>query len=328
MHRDTLSEWQHGHDFAVLHEQGEKRTQQVLALTAVMMLVEIVAGIAYGSMALLADGWHMGTHVAAFMITVFAYRYARRHASNPDFAFGTGKVSVLGGFASAVTLAVVALVMLAESLQRIFDPHAIHFNEAIAVAVLGLIVNLISAFLLQDHHHHHHDHDHDHGHAHHHHHDHNLRAAYLHVLADALTSLLAIIALVAGKYFGWVWMDPVMGIVGAVVITRWSYGLLRETSPVLLDGSIAVQHREAIRECIEKDADNRVSDLHIWRVGPAHYAVILSLVTHEPRSPAHYKSLLADFHDLAHVTVEVNRCQGEPCVVTAAQPAGLELAGV
>jgi cation diffusion facilitator family transporter len=190
----TIDDWQHDHDFAVINEKGEKRTLQVLLLTASTMVVEIIAGSVYGSMALLADGWHMGTHVAAFMITIFAYRFARKNADNPAFAFGAGKVSVLGGFASAIALAMVALVMLVESVTRIFDPHAIQFNEAIAVAVLGLTVNLVSALLLQDGHQghaHHHDHD-------HHHHDHNLRAAYLHVLADALTSLLAIVALLSG----------------------------------------------------------------------------------------------------------------------------------
>ncbi len=298
----TIDDWQHDHDFAVINEKGEKRTLQVLFLTACTMVVEIIAGSVFGSMALLADGWHMGTHVAAFMITIFAYRFARKNADNPAFAFGAGKVSVLGGFASAIALVVVALVMLVESVQRIFDPHAIQFNEAIAVAVLGLAVNLISAILLQDGHHghaHHHDHEHPH-------HDHNLRAAYLHVLADALTSLLAIIALLSGKYFGWSWLDPVMGIVGAAVITRWSYGLLRETGPVLLDGSIEEDYRHAIRETIEGEGDNRVTDLHVWRLGPGHYSIILSLVTRHPRPPQHYKGLLAGFERLSHITVEVN----------------------
>ncbi len=303
----TIDDWQHDHDFAVINEKGEKRTLQVLILTASTMVVEIVAGSVYGSMALLADGWHMGTHVAAFMITIFAYRYARKNADNPAFAFGAGKVSVLGGFASAVALAVVALVMLVESVQRIFDPQAIQFNEAIAVAVLGLTVNLVSAWLLQDGHH---GHAHHHDHAHHHHHDHNLRAAYLHVLADALTSLLAIIALLSGKYFGWNWLDPVMGIVGAAVITRWSYGLVRETGPVLLDGSIEEDYKHSIQETIEAEGDNRVTDLHVWRLGPGHYSIILSLVTRQPRPPEHYKALLAEFEQLSHVTVEVNHYTG------------------
>jgi cation diffusion facilitator family transporter len=317
MHKHTLEHWQHEHDFSVLHEQGERRTLQVLILTATMMVVEIAAGAIFGSMALLADGWHMGTHAAAFMITIFAYRYARKHAASPAFAFGTGKVSVLGGFASAIALTVVALVMLAESTQRLFSPHVIQFNEAIGVAVLGLCINIVSALLLQDHHglheharHGNQRHDHDH----HHHHDHNLKAAYLHVLADALTSVLAIVALVSGKYYGWNWLDPLMGIVGAAVITRWSYGLLRETGPVLLDESIDEEYKSLIRERIEGDADNRITDLHVWKVGPAHYAAILSLVTHRPRPPAHYKRLLAGLDRLSHVTVEANQCAGESCV--------------
>ncbi len=309
MHTHTLENWQHSHDYSVKNDKGERRTKYVLILTAITMIVEIIAGSVFGSMALLADGWHMGTHVAAFMITIFAYRYARKHADNPAYAFGTGKVSVLGGFASAVALAVVALVMLIESMQRIIDPHTIQFNEAIAVASLGLLINIISAFLLKDEHHHHH---HDHG-DHHHHHDHNLRAAYLHVLADALTSLLAIIALVSGKYFGWDWLDPIMGIVGAVIITRWSYGLLKQTGPILLDGSIEETYQASIKETIEKDSDNQISDIHIWKVGANHYAAIISVVTHFPKSTEYYKQLLNDFHKLSHITIEVNACDGDMC---------------
>jgi len=315
MHIHTLENWQHSHDFSVKNDKAERRTQYVLALTAITMIVEIIAGSIYGSMALLADGWHMSTHVAAFMITIFAYRYARKHVNNPAYAFGTGKVGVLGGFASAVALAVVALVMLMESMQRIIDPHVIHFNEAIAVACLGLLINIVSAFLLKDDHHHHgHEHEHSDEH-HHHHHDHNLRAAYMHVLADALTSLLAIVALISGKYFGWNWLDPVMGIVGAVIITRWSYSLLRQTGPILLDGSIEPDYQSAITETLEKDADSRVSDIHIWKVGANHYAAIISLVTHFPRSTQYYKDLLNGFDKLSHTTIEVNVCEGEPCVV-------------
>lgn len=310
MHRDTLENWQHSHDFSLHNDKGERRTFYVLILTATTMVVEIIAGSIYGSMALLADGWHMGTHVAAFMITIFAYRYARKHAKNPAFAFGTGKVSVLGGFASAVALAIVALMMLVESLHRIIDPQMIQFNEAIAVATLGLIVNIVSAWLLSDGHHHHHE---EHGHDHHHHHDHNLRAAYMHVLADALTSLLAIFALISGKYFGWNWMDPMMGIVGAIIITRWSLGLLKQTSPILLDGSIEESYQQKIKDTIENDSDNLISDIHIWRVSANHYAAIISLVTHFPKPVEHYKNLLVDFNKLSHVTIEVNTCHGEPC---------------
>ena len=305
MHTSSLHSWQHHHDFAVIHEQGEKRTLQVLVLTAATMVVEIAAGIGYGSMALLADGWHMGTHVAAFMITIFAYRYARAHADSSAFAFGTGKVSVLGGFASAVALAVVALVMLIESIQRILVPQPIRFNEAIGVAILGLLVNIVSALLLQGRFGHSHDH---------HHHDHNLKAAYLHVLADALTSLFAIVALVSGKFLGWTWLDPVMGMVGAAVITRWSISLLKETGPVLLDGSIEGEYLVEIKKQIESDMDNRISDIHVWQVGPSHYAAIVSIVTHYPQPIEYYKELLRDFKELAHITIEVIQCDSEPCI--------------
>ncbi len=302
MHTHTLSNWQHDHDFALINDKGERRTKLVLVLTFFTMIVEITAGITFGSMALLADGWHMGTHVAAFMITVFAYRYSRIHANDQTFAFSTAKVGILGGFASSVALAVVALMMIIESVQRLFEPHLIHFNEAIAVASLGLLINLVSVLLLKDH---------DHA---HHHHDQNLKAAYLHVLADTLTSVLAIIALLAGKYYAWNWLDPIMGIVGAIVITRWSYSLLKETSPVLLDESIDEKYRLAIKEKIELDSDNRISDLHIWRIRSRRYAIIISLVTHSPKPPDYYKQLLEDFNKLAHITIEVNHCVGEPCI--------------
>lgn len=313
MHIYNLQNWQHGHDFAVIHEKGENRTLLVLVLTAVTMVVEIVAGNFFSSMALLADGWHMGTHVAAFAISIYAYRYARRNANNPDFSFGTGKVSVLGGFASAVALAVIALIMAIESINRLYSPQEIRFNEAIAVATLGLIVNVVSAFLLQG------QHSHDHKHGHNHHHDHNLRAAYMHVLADALTSLLAIIALFSGKLLGLTWMDPIMGIVGALVITRWSYGLLKETSTILLDKGIDDSRKTKIKEAIESDADNRVVDVHIWKVGPLDYAAIISLVTHFPKPPEQYKQLLDKFNELSHVSVEVNPCEDTPCIQTAQQ---------
>jgi len=312
MHVYTLENWQHSHDFSVKNEKGEQRTKYVLILTAITMVVEIIAGSVYGSMALLADGWHMGTHVAAFCIAIFAYRYARKHTNNPAYSFGTGKVNVLGGFASAIALAVVASVMLVESLQRIIEPQSIHFNEAIIIAIIGLFINMVSAFLLKDNHNHAHHHGHDH---HHHDHDHNLRAAYLHVLADAMTSLLAIVALVSGKYLGWNWLDPIMGIVGAVIITRWSYGLLKQTSPILLDASIEEEYHEAIRETIEKDSDNRISDIHVWKVGSNHYAAIISLVTHYPKATEHYKRLLSKFHKLSHITIEVNECKEKPCIV-------------
>lgn len=322
MHIHTLEQWQHSHDFAANSGGAERSTLKVLVLTAVMMVFEIAAGIAFGSMALLADGWHMGTHVAAFGITLFAYRYARKHANDPRYSFGTGKVSVLGGFASAVALAVVALVMALESVMRMFEPHAIQFNEAIIVAAVGLTVNLVSGLMLRGHRGHEH---HQHGeasHTHSHHHDHNLRAAYLHVLADAMTSVFAIVALLAGKYFGWVWLDPVMGLVGAAVITRWAYGLMRDSSHILLDGAAGAGVEERIRDAIEGDADNRVVDLHVWQVGPRHYSVSVSLVTHHPRPPQHYKRLLDDIPHLAHVVVETNICRGAPCEESVSGQAG------
>lgn len=310
MHKHTLKNWQHSHDFSVKNKKGEHRTKYVLLFTLVTMVVEIIAGSIYGSMALLADGWHMGTHVAAFVIAIFAYSYARKHANNPAYAFGTGKVNVLGGFASAVALAVVAFVMLVESLQRIIDPQVIHFNEAIVVAIVGLLVNVISAFILKDDHSHTHSHDDKHLH----HHDHNLQAAYFHVLADALTSMLAILALVAGKFLGWNWLDPIMGIVGAVIITRWSYSLIKQTSPILLDASIEEEYQLSIKEAIEKDSDNRISDIHVWKIGANDYAAAISLVTHFPNTTEHYKGLLSHFHKLSHVTIEVNECTDESCV--------------
>ncbi len=310
-----LHQWRHSHNFHVDAGQGERNTRRVILLTGVMMVVEITAGFMYGSMALLADGWHMGTHAIALGITAFAYSYARRHANNPRYSFGTGKVGVLGGFASAVVLAVVAFLMAVESVKRVFAPIPIQFNEAITVATLGLVVNLVSALILQGRPAHEHTHDRV-GNLHR---DHNLYAAYLHVIADALTSLLAIIALSAGKVFGWIWMDPVMGIVGATMITKWSYGLLCETSKILLDAGVNKKTYSAILSAIESDSDNRVSDIHIWPLGSHHYAAIIALVTHYPKPPEHYKDLLADFEDLEHVTIEVNECNGQPCLVHANQ---------
>jgi cation diffusion facilitator family transporter len=310
MHRGELSFWRHPHAFGVDGRQGaERRTAWVVALTLAMMALEVAAGIAFGSMSLLADGWHMGTHAAALGVAWFAYVYARRHASDPRYSFGTGKVGALAGFASAIGLAIVALLVFAESAQRVAAPVQIRFDEAIAVAGIGLAVNLACAFLLRGAHAeppgahaaHAHSHAHDH-------HDHNLRGAYLHVMADALTSLLAIAALGAGKLLGWTWMDPAMGLVGSLVIARWSLGLLRDTSRVLLDAEVSRERRAEIERAIEADADNRVTDLHVWRVGPRHLAAIVSLVTHEPRDPAHYKHLLRQQTDLAHVTIEVQRC--------------------
>jgi cation diffusion facilitator family transporter len=312
MHIHNLEQWKHRHRYNVEDGRGERNTRRVIVLTLSMMIIEISAGYLFGSMALLADGWHMGTHAVALGITAFAYYYARRNSDNPSYSFGTGKVGVLGGFVSAVVLAVIALLMGVESIQRLISPQPIRFNEAIAVAFVGLAVNIISALLLQERHDHSHEHRHDSSRKFH---DHNLRAAYLHVVADALTSVLAIIALSAGKAFGWVWMDPVMGIVGGVIIGRWSYGLLVDSGKVLLDRDVNPEAVEEIRSIIEADSDNRVSDLHVWRVGTHHLSAIVSIVTHFPKSPDHYKKLLADYDEIIHVTIEVNACESEPCLV-------------
>ncbi|PPC89854.1 MAG: cation transporter [Methylobacter sp.] len=312
MHQQKLVNLQHSHEFIAVNRKGERRTLFVLVLTFLTMLLEVAAGTVFGSMALLADGWHMATHVAAFMITLYAYRYSRIHAYDGTFAFSAAKVGVLGGFASSIALGVVALMMVAESGERLFFPRAIDFNDAIYVACFGLAINLISALVLRDGHDH--GHAHDHTHDHHHHHDHNLKAAYLHVMADALTSILAITALLLGKFYGWVWLDAAMGLVGAILIGRWSYGLIKETSPVLLDESIDVDYKTAIKQKLESDCDNRVADLHVWRLGPSDFAVIASVVSHTPKAPEHYKALLKGFPKLSHVTVEVNQCSGEGCV--------------
>jgi cation diffusion facilitator family transporter len=292
------------HDFLHASERGERRVYLVLALTLVTMAVEIMAGYLFNSMALTADGWHMGTHAAAFGITIFAYRYARKNARNPRFSFGTGKVSVLGGFASAIALGVVALLMAVESIHRILEPRDIRFNEAIGVAVIGLVVNLVSALLLKDdHEHHHHGHAHDHDH----HEDHNLKAAYFHVLADALTSVAAIIALTFGRIFGWTVLDPVMGVVGSLVIAKWAIGLIRETSSVLLDGSVDPAFCQSIRSTVEAEADLDVTDLHVWAVSPGHHAVILAVETSNDWKPDAVKDLLGGIDDLVHVNVEVHQ---------------------
>lgn len=296
---------QHSHDFVSHNQKGEKRTLYVLILTVTTMVVEIAAGTMFGSMALLADGWHMGTHAAAFCITLFAYRYAKQNAHNDRFSFGTGKVSVLGGFTSAIALGIVALMMMVESVHRLFNPESIQFNEAIMVAVIGLVVNLASMLLLQDHHHHGHDHHdhHSHDHEHEHHHDHNLTAAYFHVLADTLTSLLAIVALIVGKFYGWVWLDAMMGIVGAVVIGKWTLGLMKQTAPVLLDESINKSYRDEITETLTPYAE--IVDLHIWKVSGHHYSAAIALKNHSDKTLDEFKQLLSKFDKIHHLTLEV-----------------------
>jgi cation diffusion facilitator family transporter len=301
MHSHTLDDWKHDHVFlGGAHERNERRTWFVVGLTAAMMVAEIAGGTIFGSMALLADGWHMSTHAGALAIAAFAYRFARQHARDPRFAFGTGKLGDLAGFASAVLLALVALMIGYESAMRLFQPVSIHYPEATAIAVVGLLVNLLSAWMLGAGH----DHDHD---DHHHDHDHNLRAAFWHVMADALTSVLAILALIAAWSYGWSWADPAIGIVGALVIAHWSWRLIRDSGAVLLDAAPDRALNDAIRSRLEIGHD-RIADLHVWRLGPGHNAAIVSLVSDTPQPVEAYKTRLADLHGLSHVTVEVLRC--------------------
>lgn len=310
MHIHNLTNWQHPHDFSGNSESVQKRTKWVILITLAMMVAEIAGGYIFGSMALLADGWHMGTHAAALGITLFAYIYAKKHANDDSFSFGTGKVAVLGGYTSAVILVIVALLMIVESVQRFISPVPIQYNDALIVAIIGLAVNAVCAMLLQDHHHHGHDHSHHHCE----HHDHNLKAAYFHVLADALTSFLAIFALLAGKYFGWDKLDSIMGIVGAVVILFWAKNLIKETALILLDGGVNQELTDKIKSILENDADNRVTDLHIWRISENHMSAIISVVTHYPKPPEYYKQLLINLKKLSHISIEVIQCQDKPCI--------------
>jgi cation diffusion facilitator family transporter len=308
MHTHSLEPWTHRHAFlGARHDRHARRTWFVVALTAVMMVAEIVGGTVFGSMALVADGWHMSTHAGALAIAGFAYHFARKHSDDPRFTFGTGKLGELAGFASAVMLALAALLIAFESAQRLLSPVSISFNEAIAIAVIGLAVNVVSALLLREDHEHHHDHEH---HDHHHRHgDTNLQAAYLHVLADALTSVLAIVGLLAARFCGWVWMDPAVGLVGAIMIASWSIGLIRSASATLLDMVPDTSLASQIREKLEAN-DERVSDLHIWRLGPGHSALVVSVVSDQPQAPAVYKARLKGLPGVSHVTVEVHALQG------------------
>ncbi|MFA7604755.1 MAG: CDF family Co(II)/Ni(II) efflux transporter DmeF [Novosphingobium sp.] len=309
MHSETLSNHRHDHIFlGDAHDEHERRTRWVVALTAAMMVIEIAAGWITGSMALLADGLHMATHAGALGVAALAYAFARRHADNPRFTFGTGKVGDLAGFASALILALIALGIGVESVGRLFAPAKVDYAPALWIAGLGLAINLASAWLLGGGHHHGQSHDHVHG-DHHAHADNNLRSAYAHVLTDALTSVLAIAALLAGRFLGWVWMDAAMGIVGALVIARWSWGLLRDTAAILLDVSTNPALESEIREALA-DGDAQIADLHVWRVGPGRYAAIISLVVADPLAPADYADRLKIHEELVHVTVEVHRCHG------------------
>jgi cation diffusion facilitator family transporter len=304
-----MEEWTHAHVFEQDQQRpGEKRTLLVVLITAIMMVVEIATGLISGSMALLADGLHMASHTVALGISVVAYVISRRLAADRRFAFGVGKINSLAGFASAILLLSFALTMVVESTGRLINPVSIDFDQAIIVVVIGLVVNGISAWVLMSTPH---EHGHGHGHDHkdtHQHHDHNLRGAYLHVLADALTSILAIVALLAGKYVGASWLDPMMGIVGAVLVTRWSYGLIREAGKALLDIQTDERHLKAVRTALEGDTSDRVTDLHIWSIGHGIFAAEIAIVSDNPQPPTHYKSLLPSNLNVVHATVEVHRC--------------------
>lgn len=297
----------HSHQFDSGNPVAERNTRIAVVLTFVMMVAEIIGGYYYGSMALLADGWHMSTHALALGLSVGAYVLARKYAQDGRFAFGTWKIEVLGGYTSALFLVAVAGLMLYQSIERLIAPVGIHYDEAIAVAIIGLIVNLVCAWLLGDHHHHdHHDHHHGH-HGHDHHHDLNLRSAYIHVLTDAATSVLAIIALFAGKLWGAAWLDPVMGIVGGVLVSTWAFGLVRDTGRILLDAHMDDPVVEEIREVIaDVDPNAHISDLHVWRVGKGKYSVILSLQSTNGMSPNDFRNALSIHEELVHITVEIN----------------------
>jgi cation diffusion facilitator family transporter len=309
----------HSHRFDEGNPLAEKNTLRVAILTAVMMVVEIAGGWYYNSMALLADGWHMSSHTVALGLSVFAYACARKFSHDPRFSFGTWKIEVLGGYTSAIFLVMVAGLMIFQSIERLIAPTPIHYNQAIAIAIVGLLVNLVSAWLLKDGHHHghepshheprHHEHGHDHDdHAHHGHHDLNLRSAYMHVLADAATSVLAIIALFGGKLWGISWLDPVMGLVGAVLVSVWAYSLLRDTGRVLLDAEMNVPVVAEIREVIAASSVKaQICDLHVWRVGKGKFACILSLVTDNEVSPEYFKQQLSIHEELVHISIEINR---------------------
>jgi len=318
MHSHSLDPWTHDHVFlGPKHDRNERRTWFVVALTAVMMVGEIVAGSLFGSMALLADGWHMATHAAALGIAAAAYLFARQHARSSRFAFGTGKFGDLAAFSSAIILSLIAVQIFYESVIRLVHPVAIAYGEAIAVAALGLGVNLVSAWLLRDSHDHdHHGHGHSHGSSHdsfpgHRHHDNNLRAAYIHVLADAATSVLAIAALVIAMYSQWVWADPAVGIIGSLVIASWAFGLIRDSGAVLLDVSVDKNLEAVIRDRLETRGD-RVTDLHLWQVGPGHRAAVISVVSDHPLPSATYKRRLNGLRGLSHVTIEVELCPHPP----------------
>jgi len=314
MHAHSLDFWRHEHGQD--HARNERRSWAVVALCGAMMVAEIIGGLLWGSMALIADGLHMSTHAGALVIAAFAYAYARRHARDVRFVFGTGKLGDLAAFSNALVLAMIALLIRYESIGRLLHPVPIAFNEAIPLAAVGLLVNLLSALLLHEGHgqdhtvHQHHGGD-RHHHQNHHHADHNLRAAYIHVIADAAVSMLVLIGLTVGRLLGWIWLDPVMGIVGMLVIANWSWNLIRASGAVLLDMRTGDGIASEITHRLEAKRDDRVSDLHVWRVGPGHCAAVVPLVSDQPEPPASYKSRLVGIPGLSHVTVEVQPCPGD-----------------
>jgi cation diffusion facilitator family transporter len=313
MHRHDIGPWIHQHTYDSGNLAGERGTRAVMWITAAMMVVEIVAGWRFNSMALLADGFHMSSHAVAIGLSAFAYAAARRHAGDPRFAFGTWKIEILGGFASAVFLLVVVALMVAGSVERLLSPSPIRYEEAIVIAAIGLAVNIVSALILgAAHDHDHPGHGHDHGHDDHHHHDLNLRSAYLHVVADALTSVLAIVALAGGWLYGWSWLDPVMGIVGAVLVALWARGLLADTGKVLLDREMDHPVVEEIRAAVAAHAQpggTDIADLHVWRVGKRSYACALGIVTHDPAlTSTTVRKWLAQHEEIVHTTIEIHQC--------------------
>ena len=315
MHTHSIEDFRHEHLFlGEAHARNERKTWTVIAICAAMMVAEIVGGVWFGSVALVADGLHMSTHAGALLIAALAYTYSRRYAGDDRFVFGTGKLGDLAAFTSAIALAMIALLIGYESLSRFFNPVPIAFNQAIPIAVVGLGINLLSAFLLRedhDHPHSHHHHERDHTHAHpksgRQHRDHNLRAAFVHVLADAAVSVLVIIGLVAGRQFGWIWMDPLTGLIATVVIMSWSWSLVRAAGAVLLDVSPDPALSAQIAARLEQRGD-RISDLHLWRVGPGHIAAVVSVVSAHPETSSAYKKRLSDLPGLSHLTIEVERC--------------------
>ena len=314
MHTENQSRWVHDHVFDSGSDVAERSTRIVMWITAAMMVVEIAAGWWFNSMALLADGWHMSSHAVAIGLSTLAYSAARRYSKDPRFAFGTWKIEILGGFASAIFLLGVAVMMVVSSTERIITPQPIQYKEAIVIAMLGLVVNVVCAYILGKAHHH--DHGHSHGHDHHHghggHHDLNLKSAYVHVIADAATSVLAIVALFGGWFYGWSWLDPIMGLVGAVLVAVWAKGLIVDTGKVLLDREMDHPVVDEIREVVETGADQggtRITDLHVWRVGRAVYSCAITLVTHDLKlTPDIVRERLSVHEEIVHSTIEIHFC--------------------